>query len=337
VAADVQTRPESAVATRGDSDVATVNPDVVVADAIKSVARIDGSGHTDLVRIAIRVPLAPYYQYQIRGPGRKIGPGQDDWANPYTVGIRAAGYLFLNKVAGIQLELPDVVPDENGKLVRNPIHRDEKIYLRQVGIGYSDMGQLTSYSADVELDFRQIWEAERLKKKSAKVKIGEDGLPAMGPHGLPIVTLDQDDEKVALLSWYGLTTIREYEGREEPLTTQYVTIVAWRDKLTPDERLARARATSEAVFGAPAHLGDPDVVAREDELSGASEAEEGEFIEATDPDAVSPTVTVLPGEHIAEKAAPDPTRKLCGIRYADEQGEGTCGREPGHNGGHAPF
>lgn len=227
-------------------DAATVSPQLLLKDVIREVATLNGG---TLQRVVVRVPLFPKHQYLIPGPRRQTKKGDNNsWVGLYDFGIKAEGYDQLNRVGGIRFHTPPTVHNRDGKEVPNPIHARDYLYHREVGIGYSEIGQQVVYVEDIEIDFRMSWEAERLralrkltKPKKAKgnqqddgfdefgppedaapvqaqddkpeeelILRDENGMPKQGPNGELLFRLPQADEVAAMER---LITLRNYGGR----------------------------------------------------------------------------------------------------------------------------
>jgi hypothetical protein len=407
------------VALEAARDAGTVEDKLLTFDLIRDVGTLDGG---KLQRWSVRVPLYVRHQYLIPGARRNkkergVRNAPDDWVGEYSAGIRAEGYDKLNKVAGIRFFTPETVHDRDGKEVPNPIHARDYLYHREIGQGYSDTGQMVLYVEDIEIDFRQAWEAERLKKlqsllrsasrssrssssdeppweemdeappqaaaaqvTSAGAPVGdtdkyllrdENGMPRMAENGGLLFRLPEKMEAEAMQR---ISTLRNFGGRQArticrrrilqqafalrtlwireeahrpELATQWVWVTGWRDMLTTDEALDKARSEAKQVFGAP--IGAYDTKAPDDqELEEADEVVDGEFTEATEPVAPAPAaetqvspvtdagrtevkvkaqagmipgVTVgMPGERLA--------KAICGAR--DVVGPKPCNKAPGH-------
>lgn len=98
----------------------------------------------------LQVPLPAHMQYVVN---KALQPTSE-------------GYDFLNRYKGVQFVRPDWVVDEEGKRVRNPIHRSDYVYLTLFGIWYNDIGQLVSYREDVELDFQLLYRSKIVNARS---------------------------------------------------------------------------------------------------------------------------------------------------------------------------
>jgi hypothetical protein len=207
-------------------------------------------------RIEQVVRLPPIFQYAI-----------SRYNQPTKVMITADGYDYLNRVLGVQLYQPEYVSDEHGKQQRNPIHRADYIYLRMVGIWYNDIGQMVSYQEDVEVNYKLVYHDGRINSRSAKIKIDSNGLPVVGPDGIPVVELSPEDELRALkalsqLRTFGMrytqtvakTRILKVATGVKQLPLQgprdiAIRVVGYRDKLTPQDRVKKAEQTFDTMFG----------------------------------------------------------------------------------------
>ncbi|MGV0985036.1 MAG: hypothetical protein ACOYB2_10805 [Limnohabitans sp.] len=194
----------------------------------------------------------------------------------------------------------------------------------------------------------------------------ENGMPRMAENGGLLFRLPEKMEADAMQR---ISTLRNFGGRqarticrrrilqqafalrtlwtrEEPhrpeLSTQYVWVTGWRDQLTTDEALEKARSEAKQVFGAP--IGTYESKPLDDrELDEADELIDGEMREVEEPvveTQVSPVsdegrtdvkasaaagmipgVTVgMPGEKLA--------KAICGAR--DVVGPKPCTKQPGH-------
>lgn len=390
----------------------TVDNQILTLDLIREVGTLDGGA---LQRWTVRVPLLPRHQYLIPGARRnkkQYGDrGADQWVGEYSAGIRAEGYDKLNKVAGIRFFTPETVHDRAGNEVANPIHSRDYLYHREIGQGYSETGQMILYVEDIEIDFQQAWEAERLKKlgfltkpKKSKSSHGnqesggweeeqeaaeaaapvvvaasvapeelilrdENGMPKMGPRGELLFRLPQDKEVEAmqrlitlrgfggrqarticrrriLQQAFALRTLWTVEAAERPeLTTQWVWVTGWRDQLTSDQALEKAREEAKQVFGAPIGTYKTEVV-DDRELVESEEIVEADAREVDmetgeiKPVVVAP-VTDAGRAAVSQQAAagviPGVTRGMPGERLAkavcgdrDKVGPNPCTKAPGH-------
>lgn len=329
---------ESTALARTRSDVETVSNDLVIADMIKDVAMIPG----EVQRWVVKVPLKPVHQYVIRS-GKKIN---DRWVDVFRVFPTAEAYDWMNRIMGVQLHVPEWVHDERGEAVRNPIHRRDYIYLRMVGIGYNDLGQMIAHAEDVEIDYMVEWQKERLKQKSAKVVLDENGMPKLTDGGVPVVQLDPADELKAYQRLYqlrsfgprqaqtvartrilklfsGVRTLYESVGQEPSVAPVAVTVVGYRDRMTPDERIKKSQEEQGQVFGSGIRAGDEEIQPHDEEyVTVHMEAEEAE---AEHQEVAQESLVAMPGEKIAKAA------DVCGATGV--VGPAPCTQKPGH----APF
>jgi hypothetical protein len=73
---------------------------------------------------------------------------------------------------------------------------------------------MVAHAEDVEIDYMVEWQKERLKAKSAKVLIDENGMPKMTEQGVPLVTISPEDELKAYTRLYQLGP--SARGRRRP-------------------------------------------------------------------------------------------------------------------------
>ena len=210
--------------------------------------------------------------------------------------LTSDAYDYINRTMGVQLYQPDWVHDENGERVRNPIHRPDYIYIRMLGIYRNDLGQLVSYREDVEVDFKLVYMDARINSKSARVEMDEDGQPKFSRSGMPLIKLDQEDEKRALKALSQLRTfglryaqtvaktriLKVVSGiRTLPIAQPApfsVRVVGYRDSLKPDERIKQAEQDMSAMFG-PGRSLDESASLSTEELAQVREIE---GLDATD-------------------------------------------------------
>lgn len=371
-------------------DAHTVEDKLLSLDLIRDVGTLDGGA---LQRWVVRVPLYPRHLYIIPGPRRKLGSG---WVGEYSTGVRAEGYDKLNKVAGIRFFTPATVHDREGREVPNPIHARDYLYHREIGQGYSETGQMVLYVEDIEIDYRQAWEQERLKKldKLLRQKSKGDGgqappwesmseeAPASGAEKRPQQPPPPDDhyvirdesgmpklaangglmfrlpekaeveamQRISQLRVYGgrqartiarrrifqqafaLRSLSTVEAKERPeLETRWVWVTGWRDMLTADEALERAKSEFGEVFGSPIGTYADDKQVTTEELKATDESEtvtdevdavvEGKVREVS-PQAAPKAEAgeVLPGERMG--------KAVCGAR--DVVGPEPCSKPPDH-------
>lgn len=178
---------DSAVTTVDEAEARkralTVNMEAIIADHVQDVGSLDGGA---LTRWAVRMPVFPQHQYAIKGKGvppddvpaearRRYqnangAEGAFRWGNEWSVNLRADGYDWLNRIGVVSFHTPDYVHDREGKWVPNPIHGHDYLYHREVGLSYAETGQMVMYVEDIEIDFKQAWQAERLRKLQVLIK-----------------------------------------------------------------------------------------------------------------------------------------------------------------------
>ena len=280
-----QEEASAAVATRQQEPAS----ELTIAPRVLDIAKVG-----EVERIEQAVPIPPIFQYVISRYGQTP-----------KVMLTSDGYDYLNRVMGVQLYQPRWVHDERGQQVLNPIHRSDYIYLRMIGIYYNDVGQLTSYQEDIEVDFKLVYMDARINSKSARVELDEDGQPRFSASGMPVIRLDQDDEKRALrtlsqLRTYGLryaqtvaktrilkvvSGIKTLPGTQAAM--REVRIVGFRDRLTPDQRIKQAEDDLSKMFGPGSEVDPragltPAELAELRDLEGADDTEdiERELVEA---------------------------------------------------------
>ena len=126
----------------------------------------------DLMRFQVGVRLHPIHQYEISGGREPVkdangvilrdDDGKQVWRDVKAISPSGSGYDYLNRIAGVDLITPEYVHDQNGDRQPNPIHRRDYVYLRMIAIWRNDVGQLTTYREDVEVDFQRLYEEARL-------------------------------------------------------------------------------------------------------------------------------------------------------------------------------
>jgi hypothetical protein len=224
----------------------------------------------ELERYETEITIPADYQYAIPIKGKKLPNG--DWDNTAAkIGIAADGYDYVNRILGASFFLPEWVHDEQGNPQRNPIHRKDYIYLRMGAVWYNPTGALQLATEDVEVDFNLTWMDARVNSKSAKVVMDDGtGLPAFDTFGNPKVTLTPDEELKALKTLSQLRTfgpryaqtvarvrlLKMASGiRSLPATDDgqphaiKIKVVGFRDKMTPQQRIAKAGGDLSAVYG----------------------------------------------------------------------------------------
>jgi hypothetical protein len=321
-------------------DLESVSNDIVVAEMIKDVAMMDG----EVQRWSIKLPLKAVHQYGIRS-GRKVN---GNWIDVHRVFPTSEAYDWMNRIMGVSFDTPKWIHDETGEAKRNPIHRQDYIYLRMVGIGYNDLGQMVAHAEDVEIDYQVEWQKERLKQKSAEVVYDESGMPKITEKGVPVVKLSPEDELKAMQRLYqlrsfgprqaqtvartrilklfsGIRTLYETVGPLQ-LAPVTVSVVGYRDKMTPDERLSQAQARAKEVFGAPIAEGEHDLADEEREIIEGDFAETEAEIEEAKPDEAAPVLEPMPGENIKGKAG----KPVCGA-VNPQGGIAPCTQDPANH------
>lgn len=258
--------PDSAVAVATPRSVA-VEP----AGALDSLVIKDIHGRTDLERIETTVTVPADFQYAIPTWG-KLPNGE--WGTmPGKVGLTSAGYEYLNRVLGVSFHLPATVPDDEGNLVQNPIHRKDYIYLRMAAVWYNPIGQLVMATEDIEVDYALTYADTRLNAKGAEVILGADGQPERDANdNFKVKGLDSKAELKAAkalsqLRTFGLryaqTVVRVRllkmaSGiRELPIDSPRpfpVKLTGFRDKMDPKARWEQATSNAELVYGRPAEV-----------------------------------------------------------------------------------
>lgn len=261
----------SAVATRSNQGIGEL------AAPTSKIIEVAKKGEVERIEQSVVIP--EIYQYSISRYGQAP-----------KVMLTSDAYDYLNRTMGVQLYRPHWVHDENGTRVRNPIHRADYIYLRLIGIYWNDLGQMTSYSEDIEVDFKLVYMDARINSKSARVEMDEEGQPKFSKSGMPMIKLDQDDEKRALKALSQLRTfglryaqtvaktriLKVVSGiRTLPIPAPRpfaVRVVGFKDSLTPDERIKRTEQDLSAMFGPGSVVEEKDTLSP-DELEQMREIE----------------------------------------------------------------
>jgi hypothetical protein len=220
-----------------------------------------------LQRFETTVTLPPNFQY-IVGKGEKARRS-----------ITSDGYDYMNRSLGAMFYLPDLVPDEVGDMVRNPIHRPDYIYMRMTAVWRNENGQLIAATEDLEVDFKAVYQQARLETWNSEVALDESGQPIFGADGQPLIKVTSDSggnypksanekERDALkvlmsLRSTGLryaqtvlrtrllkvaTGIKTLPGNQ--VGTVKVRVVGWRDEMNPQERQDAAEQAMGGMFRA---------------------------------------------------------------------------------------
>lgn len=255
---------ENAVATTTPSEVARRPADL--GSPLTAIRSVSGREHIERYETEVKLPAG--FQYLI--PGKKKLPN-GDWIEDNKVGILAEGYEYLNRVLGVSFYLPAKVPDENGEMVNNPIHRrtDGYIYIRMGALWYNEVGQLVNATEDLEVDPAWMYYSARIDTYDALVVMDENGI-VYAPDGRPKLKLkDASAEKKALKEMvrhhtmgmrYAQTVLRVRLLKQalgiRSLPRQQVgdfilRLVGYRDTMDPRERQQAAESQQKALFGRP--------------------------------------------------------------------------------------
>jgi len=221
----------------------------------------------DLERIVAEITIPPDFQYVIT---KNV---KDDRTNQWhkevaKVGITADGYEYLNRALGASFWFPKWVHDEQGEPKRNPIHRPDYIYLRIGIVYYNPLGQRISTIEDVEVDFKLMYQDKRANARSAKPLLGQNGELLWDEAGNPGLVLSPEDEMKCLRE---LTRSRAFGPRYASTVGRVrllklatglrslpavaaghsfkVKMVAYRDRLSPEQRVAEAAQTLGDIYG----------------------------------------------------------------------------------------
>lgn len=174
-------RPAAGVGPAGGAAVAKrEDPNTSVAIAEPSLIAIARRGDVEIRTVS--VPLPPHMQYRV---GATLQPTSE-------------GYDYLNKIKGVEFVRPDWVVDDHGERVRNPVHRQDYVYLTLIGYWYNDIGQLTSYREDVEMDYQLIYRSKIVNARSYKLAFQRDekGAMVMGDDGFPLTKFEVSEDDV---------------------------------------------------------------------------------------------------------------------------------------------
>jgi hypothetical protein len=247
----------------------------LVPATVTSIARRE-----EVERFEATVTLPPSFMYVI--PGRKKVDNQ--WVDDNKVGITSDGYDYANRTLGATFFLPGQVPDAEGNLVLNPIHKPDYIYMRMAAVWYNETGQLVAATEDLEVDYLMVWANARLESPGSELVVGADGRPELDDRGQPIVVIRDfqkmwdgkpsgqpqtaaDQEKKAYKAYMQLRTMG-MRYAQTVLRTRLLKIalgvkslplnqprefalrvVGYRDKMDPITRIAAAQDSAAALFG----------------------------------------------------------------------------------------
>lgn len=290
---------------------------------LQNVAGRDGVERFETI---ITIPVEYQYAIPIRGVKDARGNWRDDLRK---VGLLSDAYDYMNRVIGATFFLPAQVHDQDDVMRHNPIHRKDYIYMRVGAVWYNPMGQMVLAIEDVEVDFQLVWMDARVNAKSAK-PIMENGQLTFDNFGNPALKLSEDDEMKALKELtrlrgfgprYAFTVartrlmklasgIRSVPNSSEPVPFR-VRIVGYRDKMTPQERIAAVTSDTTALFGSAPDFKPltSDEMTEVSESNVASEAELDEAAVAggapigTSPDTDAPPA---PAAHVE----PEPVTRM---------------------------
>ena len=180
-------------------------------------------------------------------------------------------------------------------MVNNPIHRPDYLYVRMVGVWRNDLGQMVSYSEDVEVDYNLVYQDARINAKSARIATDKDG-GVVFENGLPKLVLSPEDE---LRAYKALSQLRTFGLRYAqtvaatrilkrasgisslPISAPQpfpVKVVGFRDQLTPDQRQAQAEHDLQAMFGKGEVVSEASALTQE-EFAMVAEFEPQDFSE----------------------------------------------------------
>lgn len=269
-----------------DRAVATTAQQVAVEPARHIISTPTG----DLERIARTVSIPAIYQYSMWRPGNQ----------PPKVSLTSEAYAYLNRELGVTFIKAPKVPDSDGNMVANPIHRPGYIYLRTTGVWRNRNGLLVAHTEDVEVDYNLVYQDARINAKSATVVLAEDGTPKTIDNrpvyegGMPMVKLSPEDELKALktlsqLRTFGLRYVQTIaqtrilkratgiSSLPIPQPANFsVEIVTFRDNLTPEERVRQSGVDLDAMYGKGEVLSKDDVLNSDEmaEVHGGFDAED---------------------------------------------------------------
>jgi len=276
----------------------------------------------ELERIVAEITIPPDFQYVIE-KSRNLGTYDNpNWIKEVAkVGITADGYDYLNRALGATFFFPRFVHDQQGQEQLNPIHRSDYIYLRLGIVYYTPLGQLVSTVEDIEVDFKLMYQDKRANAKSTEPLLDERGALLWDEAGNPGLKLNKGDELKCLRE---LTRARAFGPRYATTVGRVrllkmatglrslpaeaagrafkVRIIAYRDKLNPEQRIAQATGDLAAIYGGgtdPGSMGTPETARPDLRPLTADEAEEVGLSEEMQ----RPDVDDVEREHVAEARA----------------------------------
>lgn len=250
-----------------------------------------------LEKISRTVTIPAIYQYPMKR-----------WNQPDKISLTSEAYAYINRELGVTFVKADKVPDTDGSMANNPIHRGTYIYVRAIGVWRTRNGQLVSHSEDVEVDYQLVWQDARINAKSATVVTDKDGVPQtvdgrpVHEGGLPMVKLSGEDELKAMkafsqLRTYGLRYVQTIAATRIlkratgisslPITAPQdfpIEVVTWRDNLTANERVRQAGVDLAAMYGKGEVMSKEDFLTS-DELKQVGEIEGDDFHDDVSADA----------------------------------------------------
>jgi hypothetical protein len=297
----VSNAPQTGLTVARPEGGAVADPNTVLAPT-DHVLSITARGDVERVDVAVRIPAGLQYP---------VG-----WGDNRAVALTSGAYDYLNRVIGVQFFRPEYTHDEHGDQQRNPIMRSGFIQLELVGVWWNDLGAMMSYSEILPLDFQLAYHDARINSKSAQVATDANGEPLFHPQtGIPIIKISAGDELKAMrllsqMRTYGVryvqtvvktrilkvvTGIKTLPGLREPQDFR-VKVTGFKDALTPEQRIAKAQASTETLFGKAVRVNDADG------LTADEMREVGEFEE---PDLDRIDQQIIGDAHAARGVAPD--------------------------------
>lgn len=263
--------PGTSTSPAGNPNAITVRQqETQMAAAGQDVKVLSIASRSDVERIETVVSIPADYQYEIK---RKVKDSQGNWSEEAKVGLTADAYDYLNRVIGVTFFMPEFVHDAQDQVHRNPIHRKDYIYLRLTGVWYNPLGQLLSNTEDVEVDFNLTWMDARINAYGATVVVDDrTGMPLFDDFGNPMVRIDPKEELKALKT---LSQLRTFGPRYAQTVARVrllkmasgirslpiphvkdfqIRVVGYRDRMTPQERVARVGGDTSTLYGRPADI-----------------------------------------------------------------------------------